>query len=482
MHTHTSTQNTCFIDQDNNTARAQTHALCESQWRQTCESTLHAMGTKMERFASGPEGNLGVLEQALAGDMNELLRNACERAAQAKADATPPKCPHCGAPLINKKHGQEREYLGRFGPIRISRTRGYCPKCREWKSPADTLLGLDQSAGCTPLMQEMSALLASKMPVQEASEVLEKISSIKIPPATLAREAQRQGERALKQRRELDAKAVAPPRPHHAAAYELVVLIDAWNIRERDQWGQSAACRARGEEPKRWHWVYTATCFRLDQRGKTATGRPVITERGYVATREGIESLREQLHAETIRRGLGKASEVLVIADGAAWIWNLVEDRFSCARQRLDYYHAMQQLAAVGRAVCGEDAKALRAWLRPLSRQLKQSKTLQVISSIEQALENLGGRKEAEQVREQLEYFKKHQNRMDYAQGKRKGEPIGSGAIEATCRQYQCRFKRPGQFWSRAGDEALLCLETFWRNQRWSLLYPHTHPPDFSNN
>ena len=65
---------------------------------------------------------------------------------------------------------------------------------------------------------------------------------------------------------------------------------------------------------------------------------------------------------------------------------------------------------------------------------------------------------------------------------KRQADPIGSGAIEATCRQYQCRFKRPGQFWSRAGDEALLCLETFWRNQRWSLLYPHTHPPDPSNN
>lgn len=32
----------------------------------------------------------------------------------------------------------------------------------------------------------------------------------------------------------------------------------------------------------------------------------------------------------------------------------------------------------------------------------------------------------------------------------------------------------PGQFWSQAGDEALLCLETFWRNGRWHLLFPHT--------
>ena len=52
-------------------------------------------------------------------------------------------------------------------------------------------------------------------------------------------------------------------------------------------------------------------------------------------------------------------------------------------------------------------------------------------------------------------------------------QPLGSGAIESTCRQYQCRFKRTGQFWTTAGDEALLCLETFWRNGRWHELYPH---------
>jgi len=48
--------------------------------------------------------------------------------------------------------------------------------------------------------------------------------------------------------------------------------------------------------------------------------------------------------------------------------------------------------------------------------------------------------------------------------------------VEATCAQYQCRFKRTGQFWSPAGDEALLCLDTFWRNERWPLLF-RAHPP-----
>lgn len=52
-------------------------------------------------------------------------------------------------------------------------------------------------------------------------------------------------------------------------------------------------------------------------------------------------------------------------------------------------------------------------------------------------------------------------------------QPLASGAIESTCRQDQCRFKRTGQFWTTVGDEALLCVETFWRNGRWHELYPH---------
>ncbi len=71
---------------------------------------------------------------------------------------------------------------------------------------------------------------------------------------------------------------------------------------------------------------------------------------------------------------------------------------------------------------------------------------------------------------------------MDYAEGKARGEPIGSGAMESTCRQYQCRFKRPGQFWSQSGDEALLCVETFWRNGRWNTRFPHVGNFDPSRN
>ena len=441
------------------------------------------MEDQIEAFACAEPENLGHLETRLAEESRELLRQASEAGAQKKADATPPRCPHCQRMLTRLKPGQPRSFTTRFGEVTVRRTRGYCPRCHKWRTPADAALGLADTAGYSPAVQEMTALLASKLPVSEASLVLERLTGVKLPRATLDREARRQGARALELRRTLDARpAAAPQLELPREPYQLILQIDAWNIRERDPWGQSDARRQQGEEPERWHWVYTGTCFRLDHRAQTAGGRPVIVERGFVATREGIDALREQLHAEARRRGLGQAAGVLVVADGAVWIWRLAADRFPGARQRLDFYHAVQHLAAVGRAVCGDDPAKLKAWLNPLVRQLKNESAVKVIRHLEEVLATLPAGPAAAAVRTEVNYFQEHHARLDYRAAARRGEPLGSGAIEATCRQYQCRFKRPGQFWSRTGDEALLGLETLWRNGRWHLLFPHAPPCDPSKN
>jgi hypothetical protein len=411
-----------------------------------------------------------------AQDVQSLLREAVQRGAQAKADNTPPLCPVCQQKLSRLSADHPRTFDTRFGAITVNRTRGYCKRCRKWRVPADTALGLEETAGYSPAVQEMAALLASKMPVEEARVVLERLTGVKLPRATLDREARRQGQRAQRLRSQLDQQAATqkPQLELTLEPYQMIIQMDAWNIRERDDWGQSAVLRRRGQEPERWHWVYIGTCFRLDHRGQSAGGRPVISERGFVATRTGMDGLREQLHAEALRRGLGQAAGALVISDGAVWIWRLADDRFPQARQRLDFYHAVQHLAAVGRTLFGEDQAKLKAWLKPLVKQLRNESAIKVIHQLEEALAQLPGGPAAEAVQREVNYFHEHEDRMDYRAGRRRGEPIGSGPVEATCRQNQCRFKRPGQFWSQTGDEALLCLEMFWRNDRWHLLFPHT--------
>jgi hypothetical protein len=444
-----------------------------------------ALEQEVRTFVMAGDQTLGDMELEIEQQSRELLRTAAEKAAQTKADRTPPVCPVCQKPLSQVSTDHRRSFECKFGTITIGRGRGYCKRCRKWRFPADTVLGLEDSAGYSPRVQEMAALLASKMPVGEASAVLEHLTGVQLPPATLDREARRQGKRAQQVRRQADEQACQAKAVQSELVlepYQMIIQLDAWNIRERDQWGQTGQLRRKGQEPQRWHWVYTGTCFRLDQRGKTAGGRPLISQRGFVATREGMDGLREQLYAEALRRGLGQAAGVLVIGDGALWIWRLADDRFKEARQRLDFYHAVQHLAAVGRALYGEDPAKLQSWLRPLVQQLKNQSAVQVVEKLEDILAHLPGGATAQAVQKEVDYFHEHQDRMDYRAGRRRGEPIGSGAVESTCRQNQCRFKRPGQFWSRAGDEALLCLETFWRNGRWHLLFPHHRRFDPSKN
>ena len=444
-----------------------------------------ALEQEVRTFVMADDQTLGDIELEIEHQSRELLRTAAEKAAQTKADRTPPVCPVCQKPLSQVSTDHRRSFECKFGTITIGRGRGYCKRCRKWRFPADTVLGLEDTAGYSPRVQEMAALLASKMPVGEASAVLEHLTGVQLPPATLDREARRQGKRAQQVRRQADEQACQAKAVQSELVlepYQMIIQLDAWNIRERDQWGQTGQLRRKGQEPQRWHWVYTGTCFRLDQRGKTAGGRPLISQRGFVATREGMDGLREQLYAEALRRGLGQAAGVLVIGDGALWIWRLADDRFKEARQRLDFYHAVQHLAAVGRALYGEDLAKLQSWLRPLVQQLKNQSAVQVVEKLEDILAHLPGGATAQAVQKEVDYFHEHQDRMDYRAGRRRGEPIGSGAVESTCRQNQCRFKRPGQFWSRAGDEALLCLETFWRNGRWHLLFPHHRRFDPSKN
>jgi hypothetical protein len=420
---------------------------------------------------------LGHLEEQILQQTRGLERKLLEEAAQRKADQTPPVCPVCGHKLSRCTPDHPRTFHTRFGPVTVKRLRGWCRRCKAWRYPADQAMGLSDTGGASPSVQEMAALTVSKMPVKEASAVIERLTGVKLPPATLDREARRQGRRADNKRAQLDEQMRSGQGTEQMLllpqeAFTLVIELDAWNIRERDDWGQTRQKRAAGQEPQRWHWAYGGTCFRLDQRAPSNGGRARILSRGTVMTRSGVDGLRQQLFAEAERHGLAQASKALVVADGAVWIWNLARDRFGQAQQRLDYYHASQHLWAVAHALYPEDEAAARAWIKPLLRKLKQGRAVSLLNDLRSVAKRLRQNKR-QAVEAEVSYLESHRDRMDYSAARRAGEPQGSGAMESTCRQYQCRFKRPGQFWSCQGDEGLMCLETFWRNGRWHLLFPH---------
>lgn len=449
---------------------------------------------RLAQLEQHPEQGLGFIEEHIRQASLQLQRLLVQKAMQDKANRVEEKCPDCGAPLTDKKRRVCRWVDAYCGKVKLVRTHGWCPHCGRWHFPADRVLGLREDSNASPLVQEMCALLVSKMPAEQAEAICLRVTGRCLSRSTLAREAQRQGDHAIQVRRQLldaplgvaAAGAKAPAVPGQTAEpFTLVIQIDAWNVRERDDWGQTEKKRRKDPKFDRWHWVYTGTCFRLSHRCKKGRFknklRPIITERSYVATRGGIEPLMQQLYFEARARGLAQAQRVLVIADGAVWIWNLFEDRFQDAVQRLDLYHANTYVWAVANELHGKGTAQARQWVKPLLKQIRNDQVAKVITQLEELKPRLvaAAAKVADQA---IEYYQNNKKRMKYKEGRRRKEPVGSGAIESTCRQLQCRMKRCGQFWSTRGDEALLCLEMFWRNERWEMLFPHAKLTSVTNN
>ena len=429
--------------------------------------------------------DMGGLERAVDRVTREVRRLVLERLTREAAARQEFGCPTCGEMLNVIRHRQGRTVQSVFGPVRFERSYGLCLHCGQYCFPADVALGLHERAPSSPRLQEICALMTLQAPAGRAEQDVQHLTGVAIGASTLQREARRQGERALKLRQKQEqltqtAGGVAvlagraPTLPQHST---MVIEVDAWNIRERDHWGQTEARRKAGEQPERWHWVYTATVFRLDQRATKQSGRPTIADRGYVATRQGLESLKRQLYAEALQRGLLQAETVLVLGDGAVWIWKLAADTFKHATQRLDLYHAKEHLWALAGDLYGHGSAEAEAWVRPYLRWLDQRRdgALDVIRSLEDLQRTLNDFDEKQQkaLAREVAYLTEHKDRMDYKEARKQGQPSGSGAIESTCSQYQRRFKLTGQFWSLDGDEALLALATLHRNGRWDLLFPH---------
>ena len=431
------------------------------------------------------KSGMGTLEVMIERAVRKEAAKELERALQQAADEAEFCCPRCRMNLNVIAHGKQRTVSSVAGTLSFSRSYGFCPRCETSSFPADVQLGLASHAKASPRVQEVCASMVLSAPAAVAAESDTRLMGLGLSVSTMHREALRQGQRAM-DLRDADAHLTQTPEGIRALSsratpgttpFTLVIEIDAWNIRERDNWGRTKELLKKGEKLERWHWVFGGTVFRLDQRGKTQSERPVITERNYVQTRKGLDAFKQQLYAEALLCGMAAAETVLVVADGAVWIWNLVDDRFKEATGRVDIWHVQEHLWTVARAVFGTNKSEAEAWVNPLVRYLKRRKD--GAADVRESLGKLRSEQSDDAVEvnkildREIGYFDRHKNRMDYKEGKALGQPIGSGAMESTCAQYQCRFKRTGQFWSIEGDERLLALETLRRNRRWHLLFPY---------
>ena len=193
----------------------------------------------------------------------------------------------------------------------------------------------------------------------------------------------------------------------------------------------------------------------------------------YVAAVNGAADFGKQLSALATQTGIYQdektmdTEEVVVIGDGAAWIWNLVDEHFPGATEIVDYMHAKTHLYGVAKQALGEDDRdAVETWVNVTETSLYNGETAQVITRIRD-LETQNPAIQAVLERE-VGYFQKHSNRMQYRTFNEKGYQIGSGVIESACKHVVAeRCKQAGMRWSKPGINAILFWRCLLKNDAW---------------
>lgn len=212
----------------------------------------------------------------------------------------------------------------------------------------------------------------------------------------------------------------------------------------------------------------------VDEQGKR------INTADFPVTNDGtfgnVEQFMELLETHLVSLGISQAKQVLLLADGAEWIWLRLPpllQRLGCPAesivQLLDFYHATEHLHSFTELAFNH-SQAIQTWFKTARNNLKQGRTAQLIHQMQEMVEKASERKQL--MAEQLAYFTKgqQQGRLNYAQAKVMKLPISSGAIESLIRQVvNLRLKGTGKFWLLHHAECVLHARCQWAALRWTV-------------
>lgn len=237
---------------------------------------------------------------------------------------------------------------------------------------------------------------------------------------------------------------------------------------------------ANDSQPSRWRGnkVLTVSSY-LPGDGKAPEHggrRPRKLVTTLLATAQGAKQFGPMARVEAERRGLRQAAVVIALGDGGNWIDPLLETHFRVDARIIDWWHATEHLWDCAKAIHGPGTPAAAHTAEYLEALLWDGKVDRVIEHLSAQSQQLGPPLKSDTasnprriLANNVGYFTKHQNQMQYPDYRSRGWPIGSGDTEAGVKQFNKRIKGTEQFWSTEGVEAVMALRGLWLSQddRW---------------
>lgn len=226
-----------------------------------------------------------------------------------------------------------------------------------------------------------------------------------------------------------------------------------------------------------WKEPKVLVLYVIDAQGNPlASFRPVLD-----ATMGDCEEIFEFLLGYLLALGGAKAKQLMVVSDGAPWIWERVDklaEGLGVERERIvevvDFYHAMEAVYRVAEVPRWKSPRRKAKWLKRARRLLTKGH----IESLVAHIKTLAVGRRAKAIKEHVGYFERHAKRMRYKWFRSQCVPIGSGAVESAVRRIvNLRLKSNGKFWLRDNANAMLLTRSYLKAGRlhelirWSLQY-----------
>lgn len=364
----------------------------------------------------------------------------------------------CGGQARFHDH-RSKTLLTVLGPVELERAYYVCPRCHQGHSPRDRELDVEGQES-SPGVRRMMALVGSETSFDRGREQLEVLAGLEVTAKAVERQAEAIGAdiAAREQEQIRHAKQLELPEVCVPAVSVLYIEMDGTGIpvvkaETEGRSGKLEGVSAHTREVK-LGCVFTQTG--LDQEGRP--GRD-FESTSYVAAIETAEEFGLRIYTEAWRRGWSRAQKKVVIGDGAVWIWNLADQHFPRAIQIVDLYHARQHLWDLSAKLFPTDEQARKRWIAGCLKQLEAGQ----IEALVKTLRELRPQSPelAKLVSNEAEYFQRNAERMRYPAFRAQGLFVGSGVVEAGCKQViGSRLKRSGMFWTVRGANAITALRS----------------------
>jgi hypothetical protein len=213
--------------------------------------------------------------------------------------------------------------------------------------------------------------------------------------------------------------------------------------------------------------VKTGVLLVPDERVALSPTRHSVVRRVLVTCLGTADEVFARLWAQLAELGwVGEHTVVVVVGDGAAWIWNRAA-HFAHVCEILDFWHALEHAWTYARLQCGEGSRQADRWASRLAHDLKAGRVADVIARLKTLQPRSDASREA--LAALIQYYTDHAARMRYDEYLRLGYGIGSGAVESAHKQVvHARFRQAGMRWSVQGARRLLALRLLLLNGQWA--------------